>query len=395
MVTDHAHLLALKRSTGELVWETEMADWRQNYNATGAPLVIGNLVLSGTAGGEQGVRGFVAAYDQTTGKEVWRTWTVPKRGEPGAETWQGKALDHPSAATWFTGTYDAALGLVYWPTGNPGPDYNGDERLGDNLYSDSILALDAKTGKMKWYYQFTPHDIHDWDATEPPVLVDANWQGTLRKLLIQANRNGFFYVLDRVDGKLLLAKTFVRKINWAKEIGKDGRPVLLPLEEVINGGIKVCPDVYGATNWFSSSYNAATGLFYVQTKEACSIYFKQAMEWEAGRGYNGGSQRLAPGETPQMVLRAIDIQTGDIAWEIPEGGTGASLGGTLATATGLVFFCEDSGMLMAADASTGKILWHFQTSVPIKASPMTYQFDGKQYIAIAAGQNVLSFALNQ
>jgi alcohol dehydrogenase (cytochrome c) len=394
MVTDHAHLIALRRATGELVWDTEMADWHQNYNATSAPLIVGNLVLSGTAGGEQGVRGFVAAFDQATGKEVWRTWTVPRRGEPGSETWQGKAIDHPSAVTWFTGTYDAALGLVYWPTGNPGPDYDGDERLGDNLYSDSILALDAQSGKMKWHYQFTPHDIHDWDSTEPPVLVDAAWQGTPRKLLIQANRNGFFYVLDRTDGTLLLARPFVNKLTWAKEIGSDGRPVLLPLPESASGGTRVCPDVYGATNWFSTSYNANTGLFYVESSESCSVYYKRAMEWEAGRGYTGGSQRLAPGEEPRMVLRAIDIHTGKIAWELPQGGQGSSFGGTLATATGLVFFCEDSGMLMAVDATTGKVLWHFQTSTYIKASPMTYQFDGKQYVAIAVGQNILAFALN-
>src|SRR5215831_239262 len=206
MLTDNAHVIALDRFNGELLWETEMADWHLNYNGTAAPLVVGNLLISGTAGGDEGVRGFVAAFDQTSGKEVWRFWTVPNPGEPGSETWPAKALEHPSGATWMTGTYDPQLDLVYWPVGNPGPDFYGDEREGDNLYTDSIVALEAKTGKLKWHYQFTPHDIHDWDAEEPPVLVDTNWQGRPRKLLLQANRNGFFYVLDRVNGQLLLGK---------------------------------------------------------------------------------------------------------------------------------------------------------------------------------------------
>jgi alcohol dehydrogenase (cytochrome c) len=214
MLTDNAHMISLGRSDGELLWETEMADWHQNYNVTSAPLTVGNLVISGTAGGDEGVRGFVAAFDQTTGKEVWRFWTVPLPGEPGSETWKGKDIEHRSGATWMTGTYDAALGTVFWPVGNPGPDFDGGEREGDNLYTDSILALDAKTGKLKWHYQFTPHDVHDWDAQEPPVLVDTNWQGQPRKLLLQANRNGFFYVLDRTNGQLLLGKQFLRKLNW-------------------------------------------------------------------------------------------------------------------------------------------------------------------------------------
>ena len=394
MVTDNAHILSLNRFTGAVLWETEMADWHQNYNATSAPLVVGDLVISGTAGGEQGVRGFLAAFDQNTGKEVWRFWTVPAPGEPGSETWKGKGIEHPAAVAWFTGTYDAQLDTLYWPTGNPGPDYNDDERGGDNLYSCSILALEAKTGKLKWYYQFTPHDVWDWDATEPPVLVDANWQGQPRKLLIQANRNGFFYVLDRVGGKLLLAKPFVKKLTWATGIGPDGRPVFNPdLEMPDAKGEKVCPAQDGASNWFSTSYNPATGLYYVQAMEGCSIVAKRPVEWEAGRGYLGGSARTVPDETRQKVLRAIDIQTGKIAWELPQVGRGDSWGGTLATASGLVFFGEDSGMLEAVDAAHGKPLWQFQTNQLWKASPMTYRFDGKQYLAVASGQNIIAFGL--
>ena len=215
MVTDHAHIIALNRATGALVWETEMADWRQNYNATGAPLVVGNLVISGSSGGDEGVRGFLAAFDQATGKEVWRFWTVPAPGEPGSETWQGGGIAHPGATTWLTGTYDAELDTIYWPTGNPTPDLYGDDRKGDNLYSDSIIALDAKTGRLKWHFQFTPHDVWDYDAQETPALIDANWQGKPRKLLVQANRNGFFYVLDRSDGKFLFGTKYIKNVTWA------------------------------------------------------------------------------------------------------------------------------------------------------------------------------------
>ncbi len=392
MVTDHAHILALNRFSGAVEWETEMADWRQNYNATSAPLAVGRMVISGTAGGEQGARGFVAAYDQATGKELWRFWTVPKRGEPGSETWQGKGIDHPSAVAWFTGTFDAESNTLYWPTGNPGPDLNDEDRGGDNLYSCSILALDAATGTLKWHYQFTPHDVFDWDATEPPVLVDIDWKGAPRKLLIQANRNGFFYVLDRTDGKLLSATPFVKKLNWAKEIGADGRPVLNAWEPA-GAGVKICPSMDGASNWFSTSFSPATGLYYVQTLEKCNVYVKTHVEWEAGRGYMGGSSRAVPDEVPQKLLRAIDVRTGKIAWEMPQIGPANSWGGTLATASGLVFFGEDSGMLMAVDGRTGKALWEFQTSQVWKASPMTYAFDGKQYVAVAAGQTILAFAV--
>ena len=206
MVTDHAHLIAINRATGELVWDVKMADHRQNYGATSAPLVVKNMVISGTSGGDEGVRGFVAAFSADTGKEVWRFWTAPLPGEPLAKTWVGKALEHGCTTAWLTGTYDPTSDLLYWTTGNPCPDYNGDERKGDNLYSDSVLALNPADGKLRWYYQFTPHDLHDWDAEQTPMLVDTIFGGRQRKLLLQANRNGFFYVLDRISGQLLLAK---------------------------------------------------------------------------------------------------------------------------------------------------------------------------------------------
>ena len=394
MLTDHAHIIALNRFTGELMWDTEMADWHQNYNGTSAPLIAGNLVISGIAGGDEGVRGFVAAYDQSSGKEVWRFWTVPKAGEPGSETWTAKALEHPSGATWMTGTYDPQLDTIYWPTGNPGPDYDGDQREGDNLYTCSIVALDGKTGKLKWYYQFTPHDIHDWDAQEPPVLADTNWQGQPRKLLLQANRNGFFYVFDRTGGQLLLAKPFLKKLNWAEAIGKDGRPILNHLPELAGGGTYVCPGFQGGTNWFSTSFNPGTGLYYFQALERCNVFKKDPREWAAGKSYMGGSATPAPGETFTKSLRAINIHTGEIVWDAPQiSGTATASAGALSTASGLVFFGENSGAFMAVDAGTGKALWQFPANYSWKASPMTYMFDNKQYVAIAVGPNIVAFAL--
>jgi alcohol dehydrogenase (cytochrome c) len=393
MVTDHAHLIALNRFTGDLVWETPMADWRQNYGATSAPLVVGNLVVSGISGGDEGVRGFLAAFDRTTGKEVWRFWTVPAPGEPGSETWRGTVVDHRCGAAWLTGTYDPDLDTLYWPTGNPCPDYDGAERQGDNLYADSILALDPVSGRLKWHFQYTPHDLWDWDAQQPPVLVDTAWEGRPRKLLLHANRNGFFYVLDRTTGALLLAKPFVKKLTWAREIGADGRPVLNPDQTPTAEGRTVCPAVEGATNWFSTSFNPSTGLYYVQALEKCTVYARTPETWKAGQSFYGGSTRRVSGQPGQKVLRAIDVRTGAIRWEMPQTGPASSWGGTLATAGGLVFVGEDSGALMAVDAATGAPLWQFQTNVLWKASPMTYVFDGRQHIAVAAGPNIMAFRL--
>ena len=394
--TDNAHVIALNRWTGTLLWDSEVADWRQNYSATSAPLTAGDLVISGVTGGEHGANGFVAAHDQQTGKEIWRFWTVPRPGEPGFETWKGDGpADHRGAATWFTGSYDPALDLVYWPVGNPSQEYNGDDRQGDNLYANSLIAVERKTGRLKWHYQFTPHDLWDWDATQTSVIVDADWQGRPRKLLLHASRNGFFYVFDRADGTLLLAKPFVRNLTWASGIDAKGRPVRVPGQEPAAAGTKVCPSQDGATNWFSPSYNPNTGLYYLQTFEKCSIYTKATGgKWEAGKAYLGGSQRTAPDPVPQRILKAIDIRTGAVRWELPQPGPAHSWGGTLSTATGLVIFGEEGGALMAADAVTGAPLWSFPTNHNWKASPMTYMFDGTQHIAVAAGGNIIAFAIS-
>ena len=312
MATDHAHLIALNRASGALLWETEMADWHRNYNGTGAPMVVGNLVISGIAGGDEGARGFVAAYDQATGKEVWRFWSVPARGEPGSDSWKGSAIDHPGAATWMTGSYDAELDTLYWAIGNPGPDMIGDDRQGDNLYSDSVVALDPKTGRRKWHFQFTPHDVHDYDAQQPIVLVDSTWQGRPRKLLLQANRNGYFYVLDRVTGEYLSGTPFIKTITWASGLTKDGRPIVVPNMEPTPEGRRVCPSLEGASNWYSAAFSPRTGLFYVQTNDKCGIFTRVDQAWEAGKGFMGGTFAAAP-EPARRVLRAIDIQTGKVA----------------------------------------------------------------------------------
>jgi len=394
LVTDNAHLLALHRLTGQLLWNVEMADSHQNYGATGAPLVVGDLVISGVSGGDEGVRGFLDAYQAATGEHAWRFWTIPAPGEPGSETWSGRAMEHGCGTTWLTGTYDPEARLLYWPTGNPCPDYNGDERKGDNLYTASVVALDPATGKLKWHYQFTPHDLHDWDATETPVLVDAQFHGQPRKLLLQGNRNGFFYVLDRLTGKVLLAEPFVRNITWASGIGPDGRPKLLPGNEPTVEGQRTCPAVAGAANWPSTAYSPATGIFYMFAEESCEIYSKNDQWWEAGKSFYGGGTRRSPGDTVSgKFLKALDIQTGKTVWEIPDIGGGILASGVMATAGGLVFYGDGNGAFIAADAKTGKLLWHFNTGQSWKAGPMTYTVDDNQYIGVAAGNTILAFSL--
>ena len=392
MVTDNAHLIALRRDSGALLWDVEMADSRRNYGATGAPLVVGDLVIAGVSGGDEGIRGFLDAYHAATGERAWRFWTVPAPGEPGSETWVGRAIEHGCAATWLTGTYDPESKLLYWPTGNPCPDYNGDERKGDNLYSSSVLALDPDTGRLRWHYQFTPHDLHDWDANQTPMLVDARFHGEPRKLLVQGNRNGFFYVLDRLTGKVLLAEPFVANVTWASGVGADGRPLLKSGSEPTREGQRVCPAVAGATNWPSTAFSAVTGLFYLFAEESCAIYTKNDQWWEAGKSFYGGVTRRAPGTSAAgRVLKAIDIQTGKTAWEVQVGG-GVLGSGLLATAAGLVFYGADEGFV-AVDAANGKRLWIFNTNQSWRAGPMTYAVDGTQYVAVAAGSNVLAFSL--
>lgn len=384
--TDNAHMICLDRLTGALLWDVDMRETPQHYGATSAPLVVNDLVISGVAGADEGIRGFLAAYNVATGKLAWRFWTVPRPGEPGSETWVDKGLDVGGGSTWLTGTYDPETGLLYWPTGNPFPDTDGTDRKGDNLYTNCDIALDPKTGKLRWYFQYTPHDLHDWDAVQPPVLVNAKFQGRDRKLLLHANRNGYFYVLDRVTGEPLLGKSFVKKLSWSSAVDAKGRPQLTPNNETSAAGVKTCPAVRGATNWYSTAYSPQTNLYYVMTVEDCGMY-RQAKQ--------GGFGFLNDPKDPSVkLLRAIDIETGNIKWEIPQTGLAErNYSGVLATAAGLVFYGETSGGFAAVDASTGASLWHFETGGYFKASPMTYMVNGRQYVAIASGANVFSFAL--
>ena len=387
-VTANAHLVCLHRLTGGVVWDVKMPVTEGDYYATSAPLVVGDLVISGIGGGDSPIRGFLAAYKVTTGQLAWRFWTIPQPGEPNAETWKGNAIATGGGATWVTGSYDAEADTLYWTVGNPFPATDGDERGGTNLYSNCVLAMDPKTGKVRWHYQFTPHDLHDWDATETVALVDAKFRGRDRKLLLQANRNGFFYVLDRTNGELLLAKPFIKKLNWASGVGPDGKPQLLPANQPTKAGVKACPPVRGATNWYSTAFNPDTGLFYVMAVEDCSIYKQSHLG-----GYEGYRDPTDPG---LKYLRAIDISTGEIVWERPQvGPQEANYSGVLSTAGGLIFYGETGGRFAAADAKTGKTLWTFKANEPWKASPMTYMRDGRQYVAIVSGGNILTFTLPQ
>lgn len=378
MVTDNAHLIALNRVTGQLVWEVVMPDEAQHYGATMAPLIVKDMVIAGVSGGDWGIRGFLAAYNAATGQRVWRHWTIPDKGEPGSDSWIGSAAALGGGATWLTGSYDPETGTLYWATGNPFPDSDDRQRGGDNLYTNCVLALNPDTGKLKWYYQFTPHDLHDWDATEPNVLVDALYRGQDRKLLLHADRNGFFYVFDRTNGQLLLAKTFLNRLTWARGIGPNGRPELLPGNDV------VCPN--DATNWNSTAFSPATRLYYLMALEQCIVKLSPG-NWR---------QKDRPPEEPgKKYLRALDIETGKIVWEIPEIGPteGKRMAGVLGTAGGLLLYGDPSGDFVAVDERDGKPLWHFPTNAIIKTSPMTYMVGGKQFVALAVGSNIMCFGL--
>jgi PQQ-dependent dehydrogenase (methanol/ethanol family) len=385
MVTDNAHLIALNRVTGSLVWDETMPDGPGHYGATSAPLVVKDMVITGVAGADEGIRGFLTAYKASTGERLWRFWTIPKKGEAGSETWKGKEPVWGGGSTWLTGSYDTETDTLFWATGNPWPDDDDRERGGDNLFTDCVLALDPTTGKLKWHYQFTPHDLRDWDATEPNVLVDTEYQGRDRKLLLHADRNGFFYVFDRTDGRLLLARQFAQRLNWARGIGADGRPQLLPGYVPPPGGGVGCPD--SATNWMATAFSPATRLYYVMTHEDCSFNSAPG-SW---------TMKHFEKDPAQKYLRALDIQTGKIVWEVPEvGSTYANdkkWAGVLDTAGGVLFHAFFSGAFAALDERDGKVLWRFGANQQWKASPMTFMADGKQFVAIAGGSNILCFGL--
>jgi alcohol dehydrogenase (cytochrome c) len=386
MTTLDAHLLAFDRRTGRIVWDTVLADYKIGYSATMAPLVIDGKVIVGISGGEYPTRGFLDAYDPVTGSRIWRFYTVPAPGERGSETWPApESAARGGGGTWMTGTYDPDLNLLYWGTGNPNPDYYGAGRTGDNLYTNSIVAIDAATGAPAWHYQFTPHDTHDWDSNHVPVLADVIFGGAPRKVVMVANRNGFFYVLDRRDGTLLRGTPFT-DTTWAREIGSDGRPI------VLNDGTRDCvPDQWGGTNFNPPSFDPTLGLMFVNARETCAVYVPQKPANATGKQNFGGVVRVDR-EKAYGALRAVDPATGARRWEfrLPS----PAMAGVMTTAAGLVFGGDNEGNFMAFDGRTGANLWRYSTGTPIwGAAPMTYMLDGRQHIVVASGTTLLSFAL--
>ena len=391
LATMDAHLVALDAASGNVRWNTEVANALDGYSMTAAPLVVNDLVITGIAGGEFGIRGFVDAYDAKTGTRRWRTHMIPGEGEAGNDTWEDDSWKTGGASTWQTGAFDPALNLVYWGVGNPGPDWNGEPREGDNLYSDSVVAMDADSGEIRWHFQFTPHDVHDWDACQIPVLVDAVWEGQPRKLMYWANRNAFFYVLDRETGEFLSAFEYAEQ-TWAERIDETGRPVLVPNMEPSREGTFVVPEVTGASNWWSPSYSPQTELFYTMAYDGGAIYYTADAEYEAGKLFVGGSYtRAKPVDEHHSAVRAIDPTTGTLRWEFPV--PAKSMSGVLTTAGGLVFAGTVTGNFIALDAETGADLWRSRLGGEIIAAPVTYLTNGRQQVSIAAGRAIFTFSL--
>ena len=395
MGTLDARLIALDRKSGDVLWDVQVADPKTGHSITAAPLVVKDMVITGIAGGEFGIRGFIDAYDAATGERRWRTDTIPNPGETGNDTWGGDSWEHGGAPTWLTGSYDPELDLVYWGTGNPSPDWNGTVRPGDNLYSNCMLALDADTGRMKWHFQFTPHDVHDWDACQIPVLVDAEWNGTPRKLLLLANRNAFFYVLDRRTGEFLLARQFAEQ-TWAKRVDEKGRPVVRLGSEPTKEGTEVAPDAFGAANWWSPAFSPRTGLFYLMAFDGSDTYYMDEAGYEPGALFAGGGPTWCNSIAPDLTkcasaVRALDPLTGEQKWEYPV--LPRSTSGLLATAGDVVFGGTKDGVFFALDARTGKALWSMSVGGRVHAAPVTFLVDGRQYVAVAAGNALYAFSL--
>lgn len=384
-----AHLVALDARTGQVSWDVAVADYTAGYSITGAPLALKNLVITGVAGGEYGIRGFIEARDVNTGKPVWRFCTVPEPNQPGGATWQGSSWKTGGGPTWLTGSYDPELNLVYWAVGNPSPEYAGDLRSGDNLYTNSVLALDADRGSLKWHFQFTPHDEFDWDATEILVLLKANIAGREQGLLAQANRNAFYYVLNRESGQFLTGVPFARQ-TWAQRIDPGGRPVMSPAARPSARGTVIYPSVEGGTNWQSPSYNPMAQLMYVPVMEKGGLVFTADVKYDAGKFFMGGAWQPVANESRWVAVRALNPVSGERQWEYRT--EAVSMGGLLSTAGGVVFGSHGSSFF-ALHAKTGRELWRLNTGGPIAAAPITFVHQGKQLVVVAAGRNVLAFGL--
>jgi alcohol dehydrogenase (cytochrome c) len=389
-----ARVIALDASNGELRWEARLANYRDGYSLTGAPLVVGDKVIVGVAGGDYATRGFIDAYDAETGARRWRFHTIPASGEPGNETWHGDSWRTGGGAAWLTGAYDPALNLLFWGVGNPRPNFASETRPGDNLYTDSVVAVNADSGRLVWHFQFTPHDEHDWDAVQIPLLVDTTFRGIDRPLLLWANRNAFYYVLDRATGEFLLAREFAKQ-TWAERIDSTGRPILRPGGSPTPEGALVYPGAPGATNWWSPSYSPRSGLVYVPSRDEGNIFFSSKRELETGEPFDGGVELEY--EEPVAAVRALDATSGTRRWEHvltgPLGpGRERSIGGILSTA-GDVVFTGGGSLLVALDAYSGAPLWEFNAGGKINAAPITYAVGGRQQFTIAAGGSILTFGL--
>jgi len=407
MGTLDARLIAIDAINGKPLWDIEVADVNLAYSITMAPLIIKDKVVVGVGGGEFGIRGFIAAYDAETGEEAWRFYTIPGPGEPGHDTWQGDDWEHGGAPVWITGSYDPELNLTYWGVGNPGPDWNAGQRPGDNLYSDAVVALDVDTGKLVWHFQFTPNDGYDYDSVQVPVLVDMDWDGRPRKLMLWANRNGYFYALDRETGEFLLGEPFV-KVNWSSGLDENGRPIPTPQP----AGSPTWPGNQGGTNWYPPSYSPSTGLFYFAAWENyATIYEPEHSEYRPGRFFlGGGFSVLAPvpgaptigiGRTTPInnwtdevgygAVIAMDPRSGGAAWKFRQ--FDVSDGGMLTTASDLLFTGGREGHFHALDAWTGELLWRASLGGQIVMAPVTFMVDGQQYVSVISGHTLVTFAL--
>ena len=388
-----ARVLALDARDGAVRWSVRLGDNRAGYSITAAPLAMDGKIIVGMSGGEAGARGFLDAYDAGTGERLWRFWTVPSPDEPGGETWEGDSWKTGGGATWLTGSYDPELGLLYWGTGNPAPEWNGDGRAGDNLHTCSLVAIEVETGALRWHFQFTPHDLHGWDANQIPVLVDADWEGAPRRLVALANRNGFLYVLDRETGEFLRATAFAKQ-TWAERIAENGRPVRVPGMEPTEEGALVWPGNDGATNWYSPAFDPDRGTLFVRVREEASRYFKGGEECRPGQSCLGGRLESLPREPTRTygAVRAFDLVTGDRRWEYRQ--RVPTPFGILATATGLVFSGSDGGRVYALDADTGEVLWNRETEGGGGGgAPMSFAIDGEQFLTVAGGRFVTTYGL--
>jgi len=403
MGTIDGNLVAIDARDGHMLWTTPVGRPEAGYSVTVAPLVVKDKVIVGPAGGEYGISGFLAAYDPATGKQLWKFNTVPTPGEAGNETWAGDSWKHGGGSIWTTGSYDPKLNLIYWGIGNPGSDWNGDVRMGDNLYTSSVVALDADTGKLKWHYQFTPHDEYDFDATQVPVLADITWQGRPRKAMLFANRNGIFYVLDRETGQFLLGKPFV-KVTWTT--GFDAKGVPQNIVGPTADGKNIFPNNQGGTNWYSPSYSPVTGLFYIPSwMDTSSVFIKRQDAYVEGNQYTGGTAThdvpaLRPPVTNTRApaagygaIQAVDPHTGAVKWHFDM--TDVTGSGVLSTASGLVFAGGREGYFYALDAKTGKVLWKAMVGGDVAAGPVTYAIGGQQFVSVPAGDAIFTFKLRQ